>query len=85
MFTSIISILLSTEVNKLVNINTDEIRISFETINQFRMLAPHSVAQGMVALANDDFDNELLCKENAAKMMDLIAKNVPQIEDRQRI
>ena len=55
MFTSTISILLSTEVNKLVNINTDEIRISFETINQFRMLAPHSVAQGMVTLANDDF------------------------------
>lgn len=83
MLTSTISILLSTEVNKLVNINTDEIRISFETINQFRMLAPHSVAQGMVTLANDDFDNELLCKENAAKMMDLIAQHVPQIEDRQ--
>lgn len=66
----------------IANPTTADIKVQFESINQFRMLAPHSVAQGMVAMANDDYDNETLCKENAAKMMDLIASSVPQIEEK---
>lgn len=54
----------------------DNIKVVFETQNQFRMLAPESVAQGMLLLCEDE-SNELELKKLAANMMDLIAENVP--------
>ena len=54
----------------------DNIKLSFETINQFRMLAPESVAQGMLALCEDEQDASKL-NEVAAFMMDKIVEHVP--------
>ena len=59
----------------------ENIKTSFETANEFRMLAPLSVAQGMVLMADNDYENENNQRQNAAYMMDLIANNVPQIEE----
>lgn len=59
----------------------ENIKTSFETANEFRMLAPLSVAQGMVLMADNDYENESNQRQNAAYMMDLIANNVPQIEE----
>ena len=54
----------------------DTIKVSFETQNQFRMLAPESVAQGMLLLCENE-DDELELKKHAANMMDLIQESVP--------
>jgi len=54
----------------------ENIKVSFETQNQFRMLAPESVAQGMLQLVENE-SNELELKKLAADMMDLIASSVP--------
>lgn len=54
----------------------DNIKVSFETQNQFRMLAPESVAKGMLALCENE-DDELEQKQHAANMMDLILENIP--------
>lgn len=59
----------------------NQVTISFETVNQFRLLAPHSVAKGMMILAEATpelgYDNEYQNKINAAKMMDMISSAVP--------
>lgn len=58
----------------------NSVEISFESVNQFRLLAPHSVAKGMLILAEKEgngFDNDIQNKKNAAKMMDIIANHVP--------
>lgn len=55
----------------------DKIKTSFETENQFRMLAPISVAKGMLAL-DTDIENDEQQRENAANMMDLIKENTPK-------
>lgn len=55
----------------------DKIKTSFETENQFRMLAPFSVAKGMLALETDIDDDEQQ-STNAANMMDLIKENTPK-------
>lgn len=53
------------------------IRVTFESQNQFRMLAPDSIAQGILALCKDP-DDEQEQKQHAANMMDLIADSVPK-------
>lgn len=53
------------------------IRTSFESQNQFRMLAPDSVARGILALCKDEEDEQEQ-KRCAADMMDLIGDNVPK-------
>lgn len=59
------------------NESLKRIRTSFESQNQFRMLAPESVAQGILALCeNSEDENEQ--KVHAANMMDLIAESVPK-------
>lgn len=55
----------------------NKIEVSFDTINNFRLRAPYSVAKGMTFLAEGDFDNELKNKRNEAAMMDLITEKVP--------
>jgi len=57
-------------------IEDSTIKVEFETINQFRILAPKSVAQGMLALVEDDEDFDELDRVKA-DMMDLIAEHVP--------
>ena len=55
----------------------DTIETCFETRNDFRMLAPWSVARGMLALG-DGTESVIKQKEHAAAMMNLIEKNVPE-------
>lgn len=55
----------------------DNIRVAFESQNQFRMLAPESVAKGVLSLCKNR-DDEHEQKQHAANMMDLIAANVPK-------
>lgn len=62
-----------------------KVEISFDTINNFRLRAPHAVAKGMTILAEGDFENDLKNKVNEAKMMDLIASNVPMVTDSRMI
>ena len=56
----------------------DTIETSFETRNDFRLLAPWAVAKGMLALG-DGTESEIVQKKNAAKMMNLIESNVPEV------
>jgi hypothetical protein len=51
----------------------DTIETCFETRNDFRMLAPWSVARGMLALG-DGTESVIKQKEHAAAMMNLIEK-----------
>lgn len=53
------------------------IRTTFESQNQFRMLAPDSVAKGILALCENEEDEQEQ-KQCAANMMDLIAESVPK-------
>lgn len=55
----------------------DKIKTSFETVNQFRLCAPESVASGMIAL-NTSVDDVREQKENMASLMDFIAESTPK-------
>lgn len=55
----------------------ENVRVVFDTVNQFQMLAPTSVAQGVLALCEDE-NNTYRQKEIAADMMDLICNSVPR-------
>ena len=57
-------------------IENEKIRVSFETLNQFRMMAPESVAKGMLLTCENEADSVNL-KQVEADMMDLIVANVP--------
>lgn len=60
--------------------NTEEfnnIRTVFDTQNQFRMLAPESVAKGVLQMCKDE-NNEQEQRQCAANMMDLIQESVPK-------
>ena len=54
----------------------ENIRVSFDTINQFRMLAPESVAQGMLAICENE-ESEYELNKIAAYMMDKIVESTP--------
>lgn len=64
-----------------MNISTieekEDIKVSFESQNQFRMLAPEMVAKGMLAIC-ENRDSEHEQKQCAADMMDLITNSVPR-------
>ena len=61
----------------------DKVVVKFETQNQFRVLAPDSVAQGMLMLCEDENNQDEL-KRIKAGMMDLICNNVPKITTEQQ-
>lgn len=63
----------------------EKIEVSFDSINNFRLMAPYSVAKGMTFLADGEFDNEIKNKKNEAKMMDLIIEKVPLITETKTI
>lgn len=56
----------------------EKITVSFDTVNAFRILAPDSVAQGMLMLCDDPEDHENL-KKIKANIMDLICEKVPRV------
>lgn len=62
------------------NKDLEQIQVVFETPNQFRMLAPRSVAEGMVVLAQGNFDDDKLNSKHAAEMMDLVINKIPCTE-----
>lgn len=61
----------------------DSIETSFATRSDFRMLAPYSVAKGMLALG-DGTENEIQQKRNASKIMNLILDNIPTVKFQER-
>lgn len=58
-------------------LDKDSIQVVFNSQNQFRMLAPESVAKGMLAICQDP-DDETEQRQNAADIMDLISESVPR-------
>lgn len=59
------------------NDELSKVLVAFESQNQFRMLAPESVAKGVLILC-ENRDDEHERKQHTANMMDLIASNVPK-------